>query len=75
DMHGNVWEWCQDWSGDYLGQAVTNPSGPTSGSNRVIRGGSWNNAAGYCRSANRHGYEPSYRYYIGFRVSLSPSGQ
>jgi formylglycine-generating enzyme required for sulfatase activity len=53
DMHGNVWEWVQDWYGTYTAEPGTDPQGPTSGSARVIRGGSWNNGAGDCRSAYR----------------------
>ena len=76
DMQGNVWEWCQDRYGYYPGQAVTNPSGPTSGSVRVNRGGSWYGTAGFCRSAHRYWYKPSFRYdSFGFRVCLSLSGQ
>jgi formylglycine-generating enzyme required for sulfatase activity len=76
DMHGNVLEWCQDWYGDYPSGSVTDPSGATSGSNRVSRGGSWGYSAEGCRSALRYGGLPSFRYdYFGFRVSLSPSGK
>ena len=53
DMHGNVWEWCQDWLGDYPSGVVTDPTGPTSGSDRVLRGGGWGGSARYCRSADR----------------------
>ena len=53
DMHGNVWEWCLDWHGDYPSGAVTDPMGPDRGSDRVIRGGGYVGPAGDCRSANR----------------------
>jgi formylglycine-generating enzyme required for sulfatase activity len=58
DMHGNVWEWCQDWLGDYYAGPVTDPLGPRSGGNRVLRGGSWYDDAGDCRSAIRGWFTP-----------------
>jgi formylglycine-generating enzyme required for sulfatase activity len=72
-MHGNVYEWCQDWSDDDgTLEATTDPWGPTSGSERMIRGGYFRAEPSDLRSANRNDLPPSTsETYYGFRLALS----
>ncbi len=70
DLHGNVWEWCLDWRGNYP-EIENDPKGVVSGSNRVTRGGGWDSSAEHCRSANRDGGTPPCERYsvLGFRIA------
>lgn len=71
DMLGNVWEWCNDWKGSYSSSAQTNPTGPSSGSYRVSRGGGWGSHAWRCRVSNRTNFSPSYgNCDLGLRLAL-----
>jgi formylglycine-generating enzyme required for sulfatase activity len=71
DMHGNVYQWCLDWAGSYTGEPETDPTGPATGSNRVMRGGAWDVGAPQCRSAGRVGDDHRSRFYsLGFRAVL-----
>jgi formylglycine-generating enzyme required for sulfatase activity len=74
DMHGNVYECCADWRGDYSAEAVTNPQGSSQGAGRVLRGGSWGDSPWGCRAAFRNKTNPDDRSSdLGFRVAASVS--
>ncbi|MDB4654373.1 formylglycine-generating enzyme family protein [bacterium] len=71
DMHGNVWEWCQDWLGAYPSESPINPLGPEAGTRRIFRGGSWRDDPDNCTSSFRLRLPPTSRYcLLGFRVHL-----
>jgi formylglycine-generating enzyme required for sulfatase activity len=73
DMFGNVWEWLNDWYDAYPSSAKTNPLGPASGTNRVLRGGSWFSDTYYVRSSPRYNELPGYADgNVGFRVARNP---
>jgi formylglycine-generating enzyme required for sulfatase activity len=75
DMHGNLWQSCSDWYGDYPATEVADPTGPKHGSLRVLRGGSWGTGPWSCRSAFRSGSVPRNRDVdFGFRVTVLTTG-
>jgi len=71
DMHGNVWEWVSDWHAPYSENAITDPKGPSSGKEKILRGGSWYFGAENARSSHRRTHDPTlWGFSIGFRVVL-----
>ena len=71
DMHGNVYEWCQDWYGDYPKDSIKDPQGSSSGELRVLRGGSWDDVARSCRAGRRNRNSPgTHDINCGFRLLL-----
>jgi formylglycine-generating enzyme required for sulfatase activity len=71
-MSGNVWEFCNDWKGNYMPYFHIDPKGSVTGKNKVIRGGGWYYGADFCRVTNRHSCLPKDTYNtVGFRVALA----
>ena len=73
DTLGNVLEWCQDWYAPYSAGSVTNPTGPTTGTDRLLRGGLWFFSSDYCRASGRISNTPdSFSIVFGFRAVRAP---
>ena len=78
DIHGNVWQWCDDWYGKnyYQESDKKDPKGSNNGRSHVLRGGSWHDSPFFCRSAERFDLDPSFcNHAIGFRVVLRPAAR
>jgi formylglycine-generating enzyme required for sulfatase activity len=74
DVHGDVYEWCQDWYDAYPATLAVDPQSPANGFQRVFRGGSWAYSGKYCRSAGRYSLDPTLpQNFVGFRVVAAPS--